>query len=233
MVNNWLNIIQECILPPTCILCGDSGFNSQDICEACYSDIQKNISCCYRCAEVFETTNIAPQLCGHCLSKTPHFNETYAPFIHQGIVRHLIAALKFQKHYKNARLLANLLSTHLDKTAETPELIIPMPLHKQRYKERGFNQSFEIAKTVSKQLKVPIDSRSCIRQRNTPHQTNLSAKQRHKNMNNAFQVIKSIDAQHVAILDDVMTTGSSANELAKVLKKSGVARVDVWVCARA
>lgn len=233
MVNNWLNIIQHYLLPPTCILCGNSGFDSQDICQGCFNDLNRNIHCCYRCAEIFEKPNAIPQLCGHCISQAPAFDETYAPFIHQGIIRHLIASLKFNRQYKNARLLGTLLANHLEKTAEMPEIIIPVPLHKQRYQQRGFNQSMEIAKTLSKQLNIPIDTKSCIRHRNTPHQIDLPAKQRHKNIKNAFKIDKPIMAQHVAIFDDVMTTGSTVNELAKLLKKAGVSRVDVWVCARA
>lgn len=233
MVHNCLNIIQDYLFPPTCILCGGSGFDSQDICQPCFNDLKRNIHCCYRCAEIFETANIAPQLCGHCISTSPEFDETYAPYIHQDEIRYLIAKLKFNRQYKNARLLGYLLAQHLQKNAELPELIIPVPLHKLRYQERKFNQSLEIAKTVSKQLQIPIDHTSCIRTRNTIHQTDLPAKQRHKNIKNAFKVQHPINAQHVAILDDVMTTGSTANELAKILKKQGVSHVDVWVCARA
>ncbi len=233
MVNNWLNIIQHYLLPPTCILCGNAGFDSNDICHGCFNDLNRNNHCCYRCAEIFETPNAAPQLCGHCVSQTPAFEETHAPFIHQGIIRHLIARLKFNRQYQNARLLGTLLANHLEKTAEIPEIIIPVPLHKQRYRQRGFNQSVEIAKTLSKQLNIPLDTKSCIRHRNTPHQIDLPAKQRHKNIKNAFKNTKPIKASHVAIFDDVMTTGSTVNELAKLLKKAGVNRVDVWVCARA
>ncbi len=233
MVNNWINIIQDYLLPPTCILCENSGFDSHDICQPCFNDLQKNIHCCYRCAEIFETPNKTPQLCGQCLSKTPAFDETYAPFIHQGIIRYLIASLKFNRQYKNARLLGYLLASYLEKTAETPDLIIPVPLHNKRYKERGFNQSIEIAKTVSKILNIPLDTKSCTRQRNTAHQIDLPAKQRRQNIKNAFLVSQPIKVNHIAILDDVITTGSTANELAKVLKKAGISRVDVWSCARA
>lgn len=233
MVYNWLHIIQDYLIPPTCILCGNAGFNSQDICQSCFTDLQKNIHCCYRCAELFEFVNTAPLLCGHCISKSPAFDETYAPFIHLGIIRYLIAALKFNRQYKNARLLGYLLANYLQKNAEIPEFIIAVPLHKQRFQERGFNQSIEIAKTVSKILNIPILTRACVRTRNTLHQTSLPAKQRHKNIKNAFVVRSLITARHVAILDDVMTTGATVNELAKVLKKAGVVKVDVWVCARA
>jgi len=233
MVNNWLNIIQQYLLPPTCILCGNAGFDSQDICQGCFNDLTRNIHCCYRCAEIFETPNLKPQLCGHCIKQSPAFDETHAPFIHHSNIRHLIATLKFNRQYKNARLLGMVLASHLEKTAEMPDLIIPVPLHSLRYQERGFNQSIEIAKTLSKQLNVPLNTSSCIRYRNTPHQIDLPAKMRHKNIKNAFKIISPIKQQHIAIFDDVMTTGSTVNELAKLLKKSGVNRVDVWACARA
>ncbi len=157
----------------------------------------------------------------------------HAPFLYQGAIRHLITTLKFNADFKNARLLGLLLSEYLNSTAEKPELLIPMPLHNARYRQRGFNQTIEIARTVSTQLKIPLEINTCLRDRDTPHQTALSAKQRRKNIKNAFSITKTIHAKHVAILDDVMTTGSTAHELARVLKKAGVGRVDVWVCARA
>jgi ComF family protein len=180
-----------------------------------------------------ETPLMVPVLCGHCLSGHPAFDETYAPFIHQGAMRHLISNLKFGAYYKNARLLGKLLAEHLKQTAERPELILPVPLHKARYRQRGFNQAIEIARTVALELKIPLDLDSCKRHRDTPHQIQLPAKKRRKNLKNAFSIIKPIHARHIAILDDVMTTGSTAHELAYVLKKAGVSRVDVWVCARA
>jgi len=145
----------------------------------------------------------------------------------------LIGSLKFGANYKNARLLGMLLADHLKQTAERPDLIIPVPLHKARYRERGFNQAIEIARTVAKEMQIPLDLDSCRRHRDTPHQTQLPAKKRQKNLKNAFSIIKPIHARHIAILDDVMTTGSTAHELAYVLKKAGASRVDVWVCARA
>ena len=148
-------------------------------------------------------------------------------------MRHLITALKFGAHYKNARLLGLLLAEHLQPAAQRPDLILPVPLHKARYRERGFNQAIEIAKTVSRELHIPLDLSSCHRHKDTPHQTALTAKQRRKNMKQAFSIIKPLEAQHIALLDDVMTTGSTAHELAVLLKQAGVSRVDVWVCARA
>jgi ComF family protein len=172
-------------------------------------------------------------LCGRCLSHPPAFDQTYAPFVHQGAIRHLVGSLKFGSCYKNARLLGLLLAEHVKQTADRPELILPVPLHKARYRSRGFNQAIEIARTVANELNLPLDLNSCIRHRDTPHQTQLSAQKRRKNLKHAFSLIKPLQVRHVAILDDVMTTGSTVHELAALLKKSGVTQVDVWVCARA
>ncbi|MFU8787841.1 MAG: ComF family protein [Methylobacter sp.] len=233
IVYNWINIIQDYLLPPTCILCGSPGYDSRDICYCCDQHLPRNNQRCYRCAAELKTPTSAPTLCGRCLSRQPAFDETMAAFIHQGAIRHLINNLKFNAQYKNARLLGLLLADHLKQNAELPDLIMPVPLHKARYRERGFNQAIEIARTVGKELHIPLDLGSCRRHRNTQHQTRLSAKKRRKNLKNAFSVIKPIHAQHIALLDDVMTTGSTAHELASILKKNGVSRVDVWVCARA
>ncbi|SJM92449.1 Phosphoribosyltransferase [Crenothrix polyspora] len=230
---NWLNIIQNYTLPPICILCGNAGMTNLDLCDSCYRHLPGNHHGCRQCAEVLDIKIPAASLCGRCSSLNPAFDRTYAPFLHQGAPRYLITSLKFSANYKNARLLGSLLANYLQTHAERPDLILPVPLYKSRYRERGFNQSIEIARTVAKQLKLPLDVDSCIRHRDTPHQTSLTAKERRHNISNAFSVIKPITAQHVALVDDVMTTGSTVHELAAVLKKSGVKQVDIWVCARA
>jgi ComF family protein len=230
---NWINIIQDYLLPPICILCGNAGSGSRDICHSCYRHLHRNNPCCYRCAEPFEMPTAITVLCGRCQNRAPAYDRTYAPFIHQGAMRHLITSLKFRAHYKNARLLGQLLAEHIRETAERPDCVMPVPLHKTRYRQRGFNQSIEIARTVARELQLPIDLSSCRRHRNTPHQTNLPAKQRRKNLKNAFSLVKPIQAKHIAIIDDVMTTGSTVDELAALLKKAGASRVDVWACARA
>lgn len=125
------------------------------------------------------------------------------------------------------------MAQHIIKTAELPDCIVPIPLHINRYRQRGFNQSIEIARHLSKQLTIPVDFNSCIRNRDTAHQTSLPAKQRRKNMLSAFSIEKKLDFQHAAIIDDVMTTGATTSALAFALKQQGVSRVDVWVCARA
>jgi ComF family protein len=221
------------LLPATCILCGNPGYNGLDICEICHNRLPRNTNCCCRCAETLFSPVTAPTLCGRCLKETPAFEASVAPFTHQDEIRYLINGLKFGAQFKNARLLGRLLAENIELTTDLPDFIIPVPLHASRYHERGFNQSLEIARSVAQILPVGINPTVCIRHKDTLHQTSLSAKKRRKNLRRAFSVVKPIVANHVAILDDVMTTGTTANELAKTLKQAGAGRVDVWVCARA
>lgn len=112
------------------------------------------------------------------------------------------------------------------------DLIIPMPLHPQRLKERSFNQSLEIAKLLAKQHHTPLDYSSCIRTKYTPPQASLPLKERTKNIKGVFDVNAELSNKRIAIVDDVMTTGASLNELAKTLKKAGATHVECWVVAR-
>ena len=183
---------------------------------------------------MLKSTDSEPgSICGQCLKNPPVYDRTIAPFAYQDIMRHLVMRLKFNDSHKNARLLGMLLAEQLQQHTQLPECIIPVPLHKNRYRERGFNQSIEIAKTVARQLKIPLELNACIRHRDTPHQVSLPAKQRHNNIKNAFSIIRPLHYEHVAVLDDVMTTGSTVAEMAELLKKAGVKKVEVWVCARA
>lgn len=233
MVNNWLNIIQDFWLPPTCLLCNSPGHNRWDICYDCYTELPWLRRACLQCAITLPEDSPLDIPCGECQQRPPAFDQTSAVFKHEQAIRYLITHLKFNAQFKHARLLGLLLAEALAQAPARPEAIIPMPLHPKRFQERGFNQSIEIAHTVAKQLQLPLYLNYCVRHRNTPHQTNLTRTERLKNMHNSFSVRKPIPAQHVAILDDVMTTGSTLNELAVVLKNAGVQRVEAWVCARA
>jgi len=173
-------------------------------------------------------------LCGHCLKVKPYFDETIVPFHYQSPISNLITELKFKRKLYNSVVLGVLLAKHLkkQKNLEQPDLIMPVPLHKKRLRERGFNQALEIARLVSKHLQIPLDYQSCVRVRHTTAQASIHAKERKHNIKNAFEVIKPLRAKHIAIIDDVMTTGSTTNEIARVLKKAGVNKVSIWCCAR-
>jgi ComF family protein len=234
-MKKWHEIFERLFnyfMPFHCVLCGDKGFNGRDLCNACYVDLPQNFPLCFQCASnsISQHSN---HLCSTCFENSPAFDETLAPFLHQGSIRYLILQLKFHRYFPSARLLGNLMSDYLQQTASLPDCIIPIPLHKNRYQERGFNQSIELARIIAKRLNVPLDVTSCIRYRDTAHQVGLNAQQRGENIKNAFSISKKFTAKHVALVDDVMTTGATVHELALALKMTGCERVQIWVCAKA
>ena len=233
MANNWNEIIANYLFPAVCLLCGGQGEKSQDLCPSCKQNLILNQYCCDCCGAIFDHSAPHQAICGHCQHHPPYFDKVYAPYIYQSAMRYLLLQLKFQHRYQVSRLLGFLLSEHLKQFASLPDYLIAVPLHRSRYRQRGFNQSLEIAKVIAKQLNIPIDYHSCVRHIKTKQQSLLPLKQRSKNINNAFRVKKNLNIQHIALIDDVMTTGSTVNELAGVLKQAGVSKVDVWVCARA
>jgi ComF family protein len=230
-VNNWPRIIQDWLFPPTCLLCGDPGTPGRDLCQACAESLPLNQPACPRCATPLPLASALP--CGECQRHPPTFDQSFALFRYEEPARYLIRALKFHNCHPCARLLGDLLADALADIGDKPELILPVPLHPSRYRERGHNQSLEIARVLSRCLYIPLDFSSFARVKATQSQTELKAEERRRNVKKAFALVKPIHARHVAILDDVMTTGATVNEVAKVLRKAGVERIEVWACARA
>jgi ComF family protein len=231
IVNGWLNIIQNWVYPPTCLLCGASGERGLDLCGACERHLPRIGTACERCGDALPDG--APSPCGRCLQQPPPFDSCRAAFRYEEPIRHLIHGLKFSHRHAFARLLGELAAAHFRTHAEMPELIVPVPLHPSRYRERGFNQSLEIARHLSRNLNIPLEFRACKRSRTTRPHAELSAEERRKNIRGAFRLEREIKARHVAILDDVVTTGATAGELARTLRKAGIQRIDVWAVARA
>jgi ComF family protein len=117
---------------------------------------------------------------------------------------------------------------------QLPDLLLPMPLHPARLKERGFNQALELARILAPQCRLPLDRDACRRIRDTPPQATLPLKARRKNLRGAFNAsTEQVCSKRIGIVDDVMTSGSSLNELAATLKKAGAVEVECWVMARA
>jgi len=179
-------------------------------------------------------------LCRNCEIDLPWVNASLpnniiAVFYYQYPIDHLISALKFANKLIYAKVLGELMADRLVysyKCGSFPEVIVPVPLHKYRLRERGYNQALELARPIAKQLNIPIDFNSCVRIKHTEAQSLVPAKQRQKNVKNAFEVSKNFSAQHVAVIDDVITTGNTIRELSKVLLQSGVSRIDLWCCAK-
>ena len=222
------------VYPPRCVLCGSPGFDDMDICEDCYHDLPWIGSACMQCAIPLAKHSGDQLKCGQCLQKPSAFDHSLSLFSYEKEAVTLIQQLKFNEKLAYSRLLGSMLADAIDKNAaKLPECILPVPLYKKRLRQRGFNQSLELARPVARVLNMPVDVQSVIRVRDTHAQTGLDKKQRRKNIRGAFDVARPLNAHHVAILDDVVTTTSTVNELARILKRAGVRRVDVWSIARA
>jgi len=222
------------VYPPRCVLCGSPGFNDMDICEACYRDLPWIESACTQCAIPLAKHSGNQLKCGQCLHKPPLFDRSLSLFSYEKETITLIHQLKFNEKLAYSRLLGGMLADAIEKNAaELPDCIVPVPLNKKRLKQRGFNQSIELARPAANTFNIYLNMHSIKRVRDTPSQTGLDKKQRRKNIRAAFEIVEPLSAQHVAIVDDVVTTTSTVNELARLLKRAGVRRVDVWSIARA
>ncbi len=234
MVYNWSRFIQQAIYPSRCLLCGDVGDRDIDLCPACREELPHNHNPCYRCALPLPPSAPAESLCGKCQQKPPPFERCIAPFIYHYPIAELVGGLKFHAKLQHGRMLATLLLEHILTAAPAPlpQLLIPVPLHQKRLQERGYNQAVELARSLSQQLDIPLDLSSCHRVRDTCSQSSLHERERQRNVRGAFKLSGKIEADHVALLDDVVTTGSTVTALAKELRRAGVGRVDVWALAR-
>lgn len=221
------------LLPARCLLCGGAGEAGRDLCAGCRSDLPRNHSCCARCA--LPLAGAAAQ-CGECLRREPSFSGAWAPFRYGHPLNLLEARFKFRRDLAAGRVLSELLveSARCEPSLPLPQRLLCVPLHASRLRERGFNQALELARPLARALDIPLDLQLLRRVRPTAAQTGLDASERRRNLRGAFAVVESAAIpDHVAILDDVMTTGSTLNECARVLRRAGVGKVDVWALARA
>ena len=226
---NCAKNIQGLIYPPRCLLCGRAGFEGRDLCAACARELPRQVNACVRCGAALTASGSE---CGDCIQSPPAINYSRIPYRYQAPLDHLIMAFKFQRQLAMAPLLAGLMLEANTPWTTTPDCLLPVPLHPSRLRERGFNQAHELAKLLSRHSGIPNWQHLASRQRNTATQSLLNAKARRHNMRDAF-VIHGQPPPYVVLVDDVVTTGSTVNELARCLRDAGAQRIDVWACARA
>ncbi|SIS48140.1 ComF family protein [Neptunomonas antarctica] len=229
-----------------CALCGESTHISHPLCENCLNDLPWLATACYVCALPLssETLNIEargleqtdskqkPLICGQCIKEPPAFSNTQAAFYYRFPISAIIPKIKHHHGLHHTTWLAQcLLKRLLDRPQAWPEAIIPVPVHPFRLMSRGFNQSTMIARYLSQQLKIPLLLNRLQKIKHTKSQSRLTAKQRRANLDNAFSYNGPI-LRHVVLIDDVVTTGTTIKEISKILKNSGIERVDIWVIAR-
>jgi len=229
LTTTWQQL-RHFVLPWRCLLCGAPGDHGIDLCADCAAELPCNRSCCLRCALPLA---VPAALCGECQRRTPPWDAAWAPFRYGWPLDRLESRYKFGADLAAGRVLATLWSRE-PRPADLPELIVPVPLHIKRLRQRGYNQALELAHPLARALGLPCRHDLLQRQRATDPQTELDATTRRRNVRGAFTVQAEIPLpDHIGILDDVMTTGATLAECASVLKRAGVRRVDVWALARA
>lgn len=214
------------LLPQDCLLCG--GVAGQALlCPACAADLPVlPAERCPVCAEASPGGSV----CGACLTGPRHFDATIAALRYHFPVDRLVQSLKYSRRLATADFLAQAM---LAGPRPVGEVIIPLPLHPLRLRERGFNQSAEIARPLAKALRLPLELDGCLRSRDTAPQASLPWKERKRNIRHAFECRSDLTGKSVIVVDDVMTTGATLDEFARVLKAHGALRVTNWVAARA
>ena len=222
-----LRSIAAHLLPGSCLLCASNSATSL-LCPACTADLpQLPAALCPQCGE--ETT--LGERCGACLKDPPAFARTIALFRYEFPVNRLIQALKYGHQLALAAWLGHRLGERL--VAADYDLLLPLPLHPSRLRTRGFNQSLEIARVTSRALGIPMNPGILTRIRATPPQAELPLKERARNVRGAFECARDLAGIRILLVDDVMTTGSTLREAARILKLHGAGQITVAVAARA
>ena len=233
MVYNWLKNIHAWLLPDICALCGCPAHTTLPLCSDCHNDLIFIENSCRQCA--LPLAGPGPDgLCGQCLRKPPAFDTALSLFPYQAPISLLIQGLKFHNRLAHARLLGGLLAAAVrERNLAVPDCLLPVPLSNRRLRQRGFNQSMELARPLAHSLQIPVATKLLRRVRDTTPQVTLTYRQRRSNIRAAFALSCDSAPGHIAIIDDIITTGSTCDEIARVLKNAGAQRVDVWSIARA
>jgi ComF family protein len=208
-----------------CVLCADR--STDLVCMACASALPATAHACARCAIALQSNDV----CGRCLHEPPRFDAAIAALQYRFPVDRLMQRFKYAGDLAIGRWLAVALARRV-RALDRPDLVVAPPSTNERLRSRGFNPALEIAKAVARDLGVRCAIEGLERARDTAPQPGLGRRERERNLEGAMRCRLALDGLHVALVDDVMTTGATANAAAKVLKACGAARVSVWVAAR-
>lgn len=212
-----------------CLLC--SGPCHELLCAACRADLPWNRCACPACARPLASPDL--ELCRYCTRRSPPFDASLAAFRYEAPIDRAIQGLKYNADFLAARWLGESLADTVHQSERPlPELLIPVPLHAGRLRRRGYNQAQELGRVVGRSLGVPLAPQLVRRKRATEDQIGKTAHDRRRNVRGAFAIDTSVRGQRIALIDDVMTTGSTLGELARTCRQAGAAQVECWVIAR-
>lgn len=225
----WSKNIQKCLL------CDEPSDSALALCSPCLDDLPWLGTQCSICALPLPA---AGMVCGQCLQRPPAFQRVIVPWRYDFPMDSLISRFKHQEKWPYGRLMSELLGQLLhyrfDEDLPRPDLLLPVPLSRRRLRQRGFNQAGMLAHWLGSQLQLRVDAQLLKRIQDTPAQQGLDARARHRNLRQAFALAAHapVAGRHLALVDDVLTTGATAQALARLLLDAGAQRVDVYCLAR-
>ena len=226
------------LYPATCTICWKNIRAGTYLCDVCEAKIVRIVPpFCETCSEPFEGSITIAFTCANCAHRTIHFDAAVAAYRGRGIVREIIHEFKYARQIHLRHLVAHWLRAALNDERLRDisfDLIVPVPLHPARQRERGFNQASLLAESLSAETSMPC--RPVLQRiRYTTTQTALDRSERMENLHNAFRLRKNEDVRRfrVLLIDDVLTTGSTLSECARVLKRAGAISVHAATAARA
>lgn len=239
-VSEWANFVQNWLLPPTCLVCNKPGQPGVDLCGGCQGVLPIIESPCFTCGLALPPHTYGIH-CGRCMLRDSLVTRTISAFAYQDPVDRLIGRFKYERKLPSGRMLSELLAETIAlryQQDSLPQLLIPVPLHAARLRQRGYNQAQLIAKDLGLRLRIPVASHLLQRTRATPAQQGLRARERKRNLRGAFEPTPAWQPEsctRIALVDDVVTTMSTVREIAGVLRRAcnTPPEVHVWCLARA
>lgn len=226
-------------LPVACIICGRAAQAEYSICHYCEDALPRLSDCCARCGIELRGMSSEDASCNSCLVSPPGFHHCRAALPYASPIDKLIASFKFRARFDVGYSLSRVLASEFDAYygAHKPDVLLPVPLHRQRQRTRGFNQALEICRVLSALCDIPVCHSLLVKTRNTLAQTAMtSAPARKANLRGAFALQKSKileDVTHIALVDDVVTTMATVETISRLLQSQLECRIDVWCLARA
>lgn len=240
-MKHYIEKIQSVIFPYICCICGLKSDVNIDLCSNCNNSLEIiSDYICLVCNNKLES-HANNTLCKICLKDNEiPFDNLYAIYKYNGKVKKLISEFKYKKKLYYSKILGKILlmeimnSWYVNKKECLPQAIIPVPLHKKKLLERGFNQTEAILNTMKKELNITVLKNFCVKNKNTKSQASLEAEYRNVNLKQAFSLKSDkLEFKHVAIFDDVVTTMSTVKEISNLLKlHSSIIKVDIWCICR-
>ncbi|HEU0195720.1 MAG TPA: ComF family protein [Nevskiaceae bacterium] len=224
-------VASKLLAPGRCLLCNAPLFQTDGrVCPACLADLPWLRHACPRCAVARPDATLCPA----CAVHPPSQDSAWAAFRFHEPVRAAILALKYNAGFAQARWIGAAMADALgQRNAPLPECLLPVPLHATRLRRRGYNQALELARVIGHQLGIPVDWQALRRTRSTTDQIGQDRAARRRNLRGAFTAAPTLTGRHIALVDDVMTTGSTLAELAACCRAAGARQIEVWAAARA